>query len=73
MKEMLRVGKECIVTIPNFGQIFCRPIYFSQGLCQLHNIFRITGTTLLTFIYALSKISSLSETTSQNTDAETIR
>ena len=31
MKEMLRVGKECIVTIPNFGQIFCRSNLFFSG------------------------------------------
>ena len=31
IKEMLRVGKECIVTIPNFGQIFCRWNLFFSG------------------------------------------
>ena len=58
LDEMLRVGRECIVTFPNFAHWRCRAVSGMRADgCPLRNICRIAGTTRRTSICVRSPTS----------------
>ena len=59
LDEMLRIGRECIVTFPNFAHWRCRLISLREAGCLWRNTCRIGGTTRRTSICARSPISRL--------------
>ena len=43
--EMLRVGRECIITFPNFGHWRCRWYLATKGHMPVSDFMPYTGTT----------------------------
>ena len=54
LDEMLRIGKEAIVTFPNFGYWKTRFYLLLKGRMPMSDTCRTTGTTRRTFICAPS-------------------
>ena len=55
LDEMLRVGRQCIITFPNFGHWRCRWYLASKGACRCPSFCRTPGTTRRTSTSAPSK------------------
>ena len=58
LKEMLRVGRECIITFPNFGHWRCRWYLASKGRMPVSEFLPTLGTTRRTSTSVPSRISS---------------
>ena len=59
LREMLRIGEECVVTFPNFGHWRCRAQLGLKGTCPSRSICLMTGITRPTSICARLKILSV--------------
>ncbi len=57
LDEMLRVGRQCIITFPNFGHWRCRWYLASKGRMPVSEFLPYTGTTRRTFTSAPSATS----------------
>jgi methionine biosynthesis protein MetW len=57
LDEMLRVGRQCIITFPNFGHWRCRWYLASKGRMPVSEFCRTPGTTRRTSTSAPSKTS----------------
>lgn len=57
LDEMLRVGRQCIITFPNFGHWRCRWYLASKAACRCPSFCRTPGTTRPTFTFAPLKTS----------------
>lgn len=57
LDEMLRVGRQCIITFPNFGHWRCRWYLATKGRMPVSDFMRIPGTTRRTSTSAPSPTS----------------
>src|SRR5690606_26727693 len=58
LKEMLRVGRECIITSPTSATGAVAGIWPARAACRFQNSYRTPGTTRLIFTSAPSRISN---------------
>ena len=56
LKNLLKIGKSVIVSIPNFGYWKVRIKLLFLEKCQLQKLYQIRGIILLTYICVLLKI-----------------
>ena len=56
LEEIVRIGKECIVSIPNFANIKCRLQLFLRDKCRFQMLCLTIGTQRQIYIFALWRI-----------------